>query len=177
MLVLCACRRRFGSACISAWSDRLNLVFGVIRIVHLAHGDCLMLGAFIAVGVVTFGRYRSVVFRFRWRFVIFLTPASALLGVGVRGLQGSVNPEMLSITCSSGLSQVIEAVRRPFSSAPANARSEPCARNVFSPIKVKLFGRQPNGSGTDRRSSSGFPAPCVDCGHHQPESLISLVYV
>src|SRR5580704_3602759 len=28
----------------------LNLVFGVMRIVNLAHGDCLMLGAFVAVG-------------------------------------------------------------------------------------------------------------------------------
>ena len=30
----------------------LNLVFGVMRIVNLAHGDILMLGAFIAFGVV-----------------------------------------------------------------------------------------------------------------------------
>ena len=30
----------------------LNLVFGVMRIVNLAHGDMLMLGAFIAFGVV-----------------------------------------------------------------------------------------------------------------------------
>ena len=30
----------------------LNLVFGVMRIVNLAHGDMLMLGAFVAVGVV-----------------------------------------------------------------------------------------------------------------------------
>jgi len=31
----------------------LNLVFGVMRIVNLAHGDFLMLGAFVAFGVVT----------------------------------------------------------------------------------------------------------------------------
>ena len=30
----------------------LNLVFGVMRIVNLAHGDFLMLGAFVAFGVV-----------------------------------------------------------------------------------------------------------------------------
>ena len=29
----------------------LNLVFGVMRIVNLAHGDFLMLGAFVAIGV------------------------------------------------------------------------------------------------------------------------------
>ena len=32
----------------------LNLVFGVMRIVNLAHGDFLMLGAFVAFGVVAF---------------------------------------------------------------------------------------------------------------------------
>jgi len=31
----------------------LNLVFGVMRIVNLAHGDFLMLGAFVAIGMVT----------------------------------------------------------------------------------------------------------------------------
>lgn len=35
----------------------LNLVFGVMRIVNLAHGDFLMLGAFIAFGVVTLGGF------------------------------------------------------------------------------------------------------------------------
>src|SRR5574337_144445 len=31
----------------------INLVFGVMRIVNLAHGDFLMLGAFVAFGVYT----------------------------------------------------------------------------------------------------------------------------
>jgi branched-subunit amino acid ABC-type transport system permease component len=49
----------------------LNLVFGVMRIVNLAHGDCLMLGAFIAVGVVTLLSVDPL-FAVPLAFVIFL---------------------------------------------------------------------------------------------------------
>ena len=49
----------------------LNLVFGVMRIVNLAHGDCLMLGAFIAVGIVALVGIDPL-FAVPLAFVIFL---------------------------------------------------------------------------------------------------------
>jgi branched-chain amino acid transport system permease protein len=87
----------------------LNLVFGVMRIVNLAHGDFLMLGAFLAF----------------WLFTLFaVNPASAiviafvaftLIGwplyyLLVPRLLRAKDPEMLSFILFFGLSQVIEAV-------------------------------------------------------------------
>jgi branched-chain amino acid transport system permease protein len=87
----------------------LNLVFGVMRIVNLAHGDFLMLGAFIAVGVAgVLGL--DPLFAVPIAFVVFLLVGLALYWVLVPRLQGSINPEMLSIILFFGLSQVIEAV-------------------------------------------------------------------
>lgn len=87
----------------------LNLVFGVMRIVNLAHGDFLMLGAFIAYWLFTL-------------FAINPLPAvpiafCALLLVGlplyrllVPRLLRARDPEMLSFILFFGLSQAIEAV-------------------------------------------------------------------
>jgi branched-chain amino acid transport system permease protein len=87
----------------------LNLVFGVMRIVNLAHGDFIMLGAFIAVGVAgVLGL--DPLFAVPIAFVVFLLVGLLLYGVLVPRLQGSVNPEMLSIILFFGLSQVIEAL-------------------------------------------------------------------
>jgi branched-chain amino acid transport system permease protein len=87
----------------------LNLVFGVMRIVNLAHGDFLMLGGFL-----TF-----------WLFTLFaINPvpaiAVAFLGFAIIGvpiyyllvprLLRAKDPEMLSFILFFGLSQVIEAV-------------------------------------------------------------------
>ena len=72
----------------------LNLVFGVMRIVNLAHGDFLMLGAFVAFGVVTLAGIDPL-FAVPLAFVIFLLVGLLLYRVLVPRLQGSVNPEML----------------------------------------------------------------------------------
>lgn len=87
----------------------LNLLFGVMRIVNLAHGDVLMLGAF--------GAY--------WLFQLLgLNPVLAVpilfVGFGLLGLPlyyllvprllAARDPEMLSIILFFGFSQVIEAV-------------------------------------------------------------------
>ena len=86
----------------------LNLVFGVMRIVNLAHGDFLMLGAFIAFGVVTLAGIDPL-FAVPLAFVVFVLAGLLLYWVLVPRLQGSANPEMLSIILFFGLSQVIEA--------------------------------------------------------------------
>src|SRR5665213_4603933 len=49
----------------------LNLVFGVMRIVNLAHGDFLMLGAFVAFGVVALAGIDPL-FAVPLAFVIFV---------------------------------------------------------------------------------------------------------
>src|ERR1700709_483910 len=87
----------------------LNLVFGVMRIVNLAHGDILMLGAFIAFGVVGLAGIDPL-FALPLAFVVFVLAGFLLYWILVPRLQGSVNPEMLSIILFFGLSQVIEAV-------------------------------------------------------------------
>jgi len=86
----------------------MNLVFGVMRIVNLAHGDFIMLGAFAA-----FWLFRGmglpapvvVALCFGAFFLIGLPVYYAL----VPRLQRAAEPEMLSLILFFGLSQVIEA--------------------------------------------------------------------
>src|SRR6059058_404339 len=87
----------------------LNLVFGVMRIVNLAHGDTIMLGAFISLGVVGLVGIDPL-FAVPLAFVVFLLVGFLLYWVLVPRLQGSANPEMLSIILFFGLSQVVEAI-------------------------------------------------------------------
>ena len=79
----------------------LNLVFGVMRIVNLAHGDFLMLGAFVAFGVVAMAGIDPF-FAVPLAFVVFLLVGVLLYWVLVPRLQGSVNPELCRSSCSSG---------------------------------------------------------------------------
>ena len=86
----------------------MNLVFGVMRVVNLAHGDFIMLGAFAA-----FWLFRGmglpapvvVALSFGAFFLIGLPVYYAL----VPRLQRASEPEMLSLILFFGLSQVIEA--------------------------------------------------------------------
>jgi len=87
----------------------LNLVFGVMRIVNLAHGDFLMLGAFLAFWLFSL---------FSLNPILMIPIAFALFGlVGlpiyyllVPRLLRAKDPEMLSFILFFGLSQVIEAL-------------------------------------------------------------------
>jgi len=120
----------------------LNLVFGVMRIVNLAHGDILMLGAFIAFGVVgIFGI--DPLFAVPLAFVVFVLVGLLLYWVLVPRLQGSVNPEMLSIILFFGLSQVIEAITTIFAGTSERSIQSRLLGTVFSTIRVKLFGGKP----------------------------------
>lgn len=138
----------------------LNLVFGVMRIVNLAHGDFLMLGAFVAFGVVTLSGMDPL-FAVPLAFVIFMIAGLLLYGILVPRLQGSVNPEMLSIILFFGLSQVIEALMTIFfgtseRSIPSNALGA-----VLTTMRIRLFGGTDDGGGPVEIFGQGFPASWV----------------
>ena len=138
----------------------LNLVFGVMRIVNLAHGDFLMLGAFVAIGVVTLAGIDPL-FAVPLAFVIFLIVGMLLYWVLVPRLQGSANPEMLSIILFFGLSQVIEAVTTIFLGTSERSIPSRALGTVFSTIKVKWFGGTAASGGPVQILGQGFPAPWV----------------
>jgi branched-chain amino acid transport system permease protein len=87
----------------------LNLVFGVMRVVNLAHGDFLMLGAFSAFWLFQLWGLHPVL------SVALVFAGFALLGLPlyyllVPRLLAARDPEMLSIILFFGLAQVIEAL-------------------------------------------------------------------
>ncbi len=139
----------------------LNLVFGVMRIVNLAHGDFLMLGAFVAFGVVSLAGIDPL-FAVPLAFVIFLVAGLLLYWVLVPRLQGSVNPEMLSIILFFGLSQVLEAVTTIFFGTSERSIQSRALGTVFSTVRVRLFGGKPDsGGGPIHIFGQGFPASWV----------------
>ncbi len=87
----------------------LNLVFGVMRIVNLAHGDFLMLGAFLAYWLSTLFAINPAP-AIAIVFVVFVIVGLPLYYLLVPRLLRAKDPEMLSFILFFGLSQVIEAV-------------------------------------------------------------------
>jgi branched-chain amino acid transport system permease protein len=75
-------------------------------------------------------------------------------------LQGSANPEMLSIILFFGLSQVVEAITTIFAGTSERSIQSRLLGTVFSTIKVQLFGGKPQ-AGPIRILGQGFPAPWV----------------
>ena len=152
----------------------LNLVFGVMRIVNLAHGDFLMLGAFIAFGVVTLAGIDPL-FAVPLAFVVFVLVGVLLYWVLVPRLQGAVNPEMLSIILFFGLSQVIEAVMTIFFGTSERSIQSRALGTVLSTIRVKWFGSKPGG-GPVQIFGQSFPAAWVIAAITS-QIAIALVYV
>ncbi len=114
----------------------LNLVFGVMRIVNLAHGDFLMLGAFAAFWLFNLWGMSPYV------SVFVVLAVFALLGLPlyylfVPRLLLAKDPEMLSIILFFGLSQVIEALTAI--AFGASERSIP--GNVLGSGPLRLFGQ------------------------------------
>jgi branched-chain amino acid transport system permease protein len=87
----------------------LNLVFGVMRIVNLAHGDFLMLGAFLAFWLFNLFALNPVV-TIPVALALFVVLGLPLYYLLVPRLLRARDPEMLSIILFFGLSQVIEAL-------------------------------------------------------------------
>ncbi|MDA3912984.1 branched-chain amino acid ABC transporter permease [Oleiagrimonas sp.] len=87
----------------------LNLIFGVMRIINLAHGAFLMLGAYGAFYLYTLLGWNPL-----WavpiELVVFFLLALPIYYLLVPRLQRSDDPEMLSFILFFGLSQVIEAL-------------------------------------------------------------------
>ena len=137
----------------------LNLVFGVMRIVNLAHGDFLMLGAFVAFGVVTLAGIDPL-FAVPLAFVIFVLVGVLLYWVLVPRLQGSVNPEMLSIILFFGLSQVIEAVTTIFFGTSERSIQSRAARHRIFDHQGQVVRRQARTApGRSRSSARAFRRP------------------
>ena len=114
----------------------LNLTFGVMRIVNLAHGDFLMLGAFAAFWLFNLAGVNPLV------SVFLILAAFAVLGLPlyylfVPRLLTAKDPEMLSIILFFGLSQVIEALTTI--AFGTSERSIP--GNVLGSGPVKLLGQ------------------------------------
>jgi branched-chain amino acid transport system permease protein len=87
----------------------LNLVFGVMRIVNLAHGDFLMLGAFLAFWLFTLCGLNPVA-ALPAAFALFVVLGLPLYYLLVPRLIAAKDPEMRSFILFFGFSQVIEAV-------------------------------------------------------------------
>jgi branched-chain amino acid transport system permease protein len=124
----------------------LNLVFGVMRIVNLAHGDFLMLGAFAAYWLFNLYGFNPVASVFL-AFAVFAVVGIPLYYLFVPRLLRAKDPEMLSIILFFGLSQVIEAL----------------ATIAFGPGERSIPGRV-LGSGPVQILHQSFPAAWVVSG-------------
>jgi branched-chain amino acid transport system permease protein len=87
----------------------LNLVFGVMRIVNLAHGSFLMLGAFLAYYLFS-GYGLSPAYSTLAALVLFAALGVPLYYLIMPRLLRGKNPEMLSLIFFFGMAQFIEAV-------------------------------------------------------------------
>jgi branched-chain amino acid transport system permease protein len=87
----------------------LNLVFGVMRIVNLAHGDVLMLGAFSAYWLFALAGLHPLLSAV-CVLLVFAALGFPLYYLVVPRLLRARNSEMLSIILFFGLQQVIQAL-------------------------------------------------------------------
>ncbi|MGC9071812.1 MAG: branched-chain amino acid ABC transporter permease [Acidilobus sp.] len=87
----------------------LNLVFGVVRMVNIAHGDLIVLGGYLAL-VIFSGLHVSALVAFAVAFPLFFAIGVGAYYLLVPRLESSSDPEMFSFTAFFGLSMVIQAL-------------------------------------------------------------------
>jgi branched-chain amino acid transport system permease protein len=140
----------------------LNLVFGVMRIVNLAHGDFLMLGAFLAFWLFTIFAVNPVP-AIAIAFVAFMIVGLPLYYLLVPRLLRAKDPEMLSFILFFGLSQVIEAVTTiAFGTVERSIPGDQLGRAVAA--VAGLFAGHTVESGPVELFGQTFPAAWVASG-------------
>ena len=87
----------------------LNLVFGVVRMVNIAHGDLVMLGGYLALLLYSAFRANGLV-TFVALFPAFFGVGAAIYYMLVPKLEGSSDPEMFSFVAFFGISMFVEAL-------------------------------------------------------------------
>jgi branched-subunit amino acid ABC-type transport system permease component len=96
----------------------LSLMFGVMKVVNLAHGDLAIVGAYIALGVITITHIPVL-----WSFVI-VVPIMAVLGYALQRtvIQAALDRSVLTtLLVTFGLSVVIENALLQFINANSHA--------------------------------------------------------
>ena len=96
----------------------LSLMFGVMKVVNLAHGDLAIVGAYVALGVITVTHIPVL-----WSFVI-VVPIMAVLGYALQRtiIQASLDRSVLTtLLVTFGLSVVIENALLQFINANSHA--------------------------------------------------------
>jgi branched-chain amino acid transport system permease protein len=140
----------------------LNLVFGVMRIVNLAHGDFLMLGAFLAFWLFTLFAINPIP-AVLIAFAVFLIVGFPLYYLLVPRLLQAKDPEMLSFILFFGLSQVIEALATiGFGTSERSIPGEQLGRAVAA--VERLFVGHAVESGPVEILGQSFPAAWVASG-------------
>ncbi|MGP0089921.1 MAG: branched-chain amino acid ABC transporter permease [Xanthobacteraceae bacterium] len=140
----------------------LNLVFGVMRIVNLAHGDFLMLGAFLAFWLFTLFAINPIP-AIPIAFAVFLIVGFPLYYVLVPRLLQAKDPEMLSFILFFGLSQVIEALATiAFGTSERSIPGQQLGQAVAA--VERLFVGHPVESGPVEIFGQSFPAAWVASG-------------
>jgi len=96
----------------------LSLMFGVMKVVNLAHGDLAIIGAYIALGVITITHIPAL-----WSFLI-VVPIMAVLGYAMQRtlIQSSLDRGALTtLLVTFGLSVVIENALLQFLNADSHS--------------------------------------------------------
>jgi branched-chain amino acid transport system permease protein len=87
----------------------LNLIFGVMQMVNLAHGDFVVLGGYVAISSLT-SFHINPLLSLIFALVLFFLVGLGLFFPLIPRLSNSRDPEMLSLILFFGLSQVLEAL-------------------------------------------------------------------
>jgi len=96
----------------------LSLMFGVMKVVNLAHGDLAVIGAYVALGVITVTHIPAL-----WSFVI-VVPLMAVLGYVLQRtlIQAALDRGVLiTLLVTFGVSVVVESVLLQFINADSHS--------------------------------------------------------